>query len=65
MLHMQAGKGASDYDHLYEEMKLQASREFDQFIRDKNTRFDAKALIIDAYEGVLYDKRRGELEVLN
>lgn len=51
-------------DELKEKMKKQAQIEFDKLIHDKS-RTDAKALIIEAYEGVLTDKRRFEKEVLN
>ena len=62
---MQKGTGIEDLDELREELKQQAANEFDRFIRDKNNRSDAKSLIIEAYEGVLYDKRKVEKEVLN
>ena len=45
-------------------MKRQAQEEYEKFIADK-TRMDGKSLIIEAYEGVLYDRRRTERELLN
>ena len=62
---MKQGMNMSEIDKVSEEIKHQASQEFDRFIRDKNTKYDSKNLIIEAYEGMLYDKRKSELEVLN
>lgn len=45
-------------------MKRQAQEEYEKFIHDKY-RNDAKGLIIEAYEGVLYERRRLEKELLN
>lgn len=47
-------------DRLYR----QAQEEYEKFIHDKH-RFDSKGLIIEAYEGVLYEKRKLERELLN
>jgi hypothetical protein len=41
-----------------------AQEEFEKIISDKN-RLDQKGLIIEAYEGVLHDRRRLELNLLN
>mmetsp|Transcript_10656 Transcript_10656/g.10764 ORF Transcript_10656/g.10764 Transcript_10656/m.10764 type:complete len:123 (+) Transcript_10656:286-654(+) len=67
---MKNGQGiaAMQLDDQLEEMKYQLYREgqekYEKFIQDKN-RNDAKELIINAYEGVLYDKRKFEKELLN
>ena len=45
-------------------MKRQAQDEYEKFIHDKH-RNDSKGLIIEAYEGVLYERRRLEKELLN
>ena len=45
-------------------MKRQAQDEYEKFIHDKN-RNDAKSLIVEAYEGVLYEKRKLEKDLLN
>ena len=51
-----------------EQMRIRLFREaqerYDKFIHDKS-RFDQKALIIEAYEGVLYERRKLEKELLN
>ncbi len=47
-------------DHL----KREAMSEYDKFIHDK-TRYNAKELMINAYEGVLYEQRKKEKEMLN
>lgn len=67
MLSMQRGTTMQDEDRLEdlrERMKRQAQEEYEKFIADK-TRMDGKSLIIEAYEGVLYDRRRTERELLN
>jgi molybdopterin converting factor small subunit len=46
------------------ELERKAQEEFEKLINDKN-RLDQKGLIIDAYEGVLYDRRRMERDILN
>ena len=46
------------------ELERRAQEEFERLINDKN-RMDQKGLIIDAYEGVLYDRRRMERDILN
>ncbi len=45
-------------------LERRAYEEFEKIINDKN-RLDSKGLIIDAYEGVLYERRRLEKELLN
>ncbi len=42
----------------------EAQERYEKFIHDKS-RGDSKALIIEAYEGVLYEKRKFEKELLN
>lgn len=51
-------------DDVKDEMKLKAQIEFEKFIHEKK-REDPKGLIVDAYEGVLYEKRKAEKELLN
>ena len=46
------------------DMERKAQEEFEKIINDKN-RLDQKGLIIDAYEGVLFDRRRMERGILN
>jgi len=67
MLSMQKGTAMTDeerLEELRERTKRQAQEEYEKFIHDKH-RNDAKALIIEAYEGVLYEKRRFEKKLLN
>ena len=67
MLMAQNGVGAQSLDmidDMREKLKGQAQLEFDKLIHDKRIG-DAKGLIIEAYEGVLTDKRKNEKEVLN
>jgi hypothetical protein len=42
----------------------EAQDRYEKFIHDKS-RVDSKELIVEAYEGVLYEKRRYEKEMLN
>ena len=42
----------------------EAADNFEKFIHDKH-RLDSKELIIEAYEGVLYEQRKHEKEMLN
>jgi hypothetical protein len=46
------------------QINREAQNEFEKRIGDKN-RLDQKGLIIEAYEGVLYERRRHELGLLN
>ena len=46
------------------QIERKAQNEFEKLISDKN-RLDQKGLIIEAYEGVLYERRRHELGLLN
>ena len=46
------------------QIEREASKNFEKRISDK-TRDDNKVLIIEAYEGVLHDRRRHELGLLN
>ena len=51
-------------EELRQELARPAQEEYERFIHDKS-RLDAKGLIIEAYEGVLYDRRRLERGLLN
>jgi hypothetical protein len=44
---------------------LRAQEEYEKFIHDKTLRFDQKQLIIEAYEGILYEQRKTEKGMLN
>lgn len=65
---MQNGVGGLELMEEVESMKAKLHREaqdrYEKFIHDK-TRVDSKELIVEAYEGVLYEKRRYEKEMLN
>lgn len=46
-------------------MMWKAQEEYERFIHDKSLRFDQKKLIIEAYEGILYEQRQTERNMLN
>jgi len=51
-------------EDLHDKLRLEGHHAYEQFVNDK-TRFASKELIIDAYEGVLSQKRKAEMEILN
>ncbi len=62
-------KGIYDPDRDFElmeddEIKRQARRKFDELLDDKNPQ-DKKKLLIETFEGLLYEKRRLERDYLN
>jgi hypothetical protein len=65
---MQRNIPLDKYDEVLEEQRSQIHRqayqEFEKLISDKS-RLDQKGLIIEAYESVLYDRRRIEKDLLN
>ena len=65
---MNKGIGGLQHEDEMDDMRGRLFREaqenYEKFIHDKN-RNDQKALIVEAYEGVLYEKRRIERELLN
>lgn len=51
-------------EEMYEQYEREGLHEYEKFINDRQ-RFNNKELIIEAYEGVLLNKRQGELDILN
>lgn len=51
-------------EDLHEQTRIEGITVFEKFINDK-TRFPTKDLIIQAYEGVLQEKRQLEKSILN
>ena len=47
-----------------QDTRLEGHQKYEEFVSDK-TRFESKKLIIEAYEGVLLDKRQLEMGILN
>jgi len=63
---LQRTNGEKDFEQYIEELKKQTSveayKEFQKFIKDKNPRPSAKTLCIEAYESILTDQRIRERE---
>ena len=51
-------------ERLRDSMQRECVEEYEKFIHDK-TRYNKEELIVEAYEGVLYERRRKEMDVLN
>lgn len=64
ILAIQKGVNPDAMEEMHDDLRLEGHSAFEKFINDKS-RFANKELIIEAYEGVLHEKRSREKEVLN
>ena len=60
----QQGINPDSIDQMRQDTRLEGHQKYEEFVSDKS-RFDSKKLIIEAYEGVLLDKRQLEMGILN
>ena len=60
----QQGINPDSIDQMRQDTRLEGHQKYEEFVSDK-TRFESKKLIIEAYEGVLLDKRQLEMGILN
>ena len=61
---MEKGQDPDSIEELAEKYALEGTSEYEKFVNQK-TRYDSKQLIIEAYEGVLQERRLFEKNILN